>query len=60
MKGNNTLTICMAELLVAIQEYLDKRMGEYAPKASYIRKGSDDSGFHIDLKEKEPSNDQNK
>ena len=36
MQGKNELTLCEAELLVAVQEYLHKRLGSYTPKAVNI------------------------
>ena len=55
MRGNNILQLCTAELLVAVQEYLDKRMRNYAPLANDIqaREGS----FYILLKE-QPTQEQ--
>ena len=32
MIGSNELHLCKAEMMVAVQEYLDKRMGPYAPE----------------------------
>jgi hypothetical protein len=36
MNGQNELHLCTAEMLVAIQEYLNKRMLSYAPTAAYV------------------------
>lgn len=36
MQGRNELHLCGAEMAVAVQEYLNKRMGQYAPKVAYI------------------------
>ena len=36
MIGSNELLLCEAEMMVAIQEYLDKRMGEYAPEVQSV------------------------
>ena len=56
MKGNNTLTLCGAEMAVAVQEYLDKRMTVYAPEVTNV--GTDTAGgckvFVIVLKAKLP------
>lgn len=49
MRGNNVLQICTTELLVAVQEYLDKRMRNYAPLAYDIQ--ARDGTFYISLKE---------
>lgn len=49
MRGNNILQLCTAELLVAVQEYLDKRMRNYAPLAYDIQ--ARDGTFYILLKE---------
>lgn len=49
MRGNNVLQLCTAELLVAVQEYLNKRMCNYAPLASDIQ--ARDGTFYISLKE---------
>jgi hypothetical protein len=53
MKGNNTLILCMAEMKVALQEYIDKRLGEHAPEVAHI-KGSNagDWSFTVDLKDR--------
>ena len=51
MKGNNELHLCIAEMLVAVQEYLNKRMGLYAPVAKDI--GYESHTFKIRLAEKE-------
>ena len=32
MQGKNELHLCEAELVVAVQEYLHKRWGQYTPK----------------------------
>ena len=36
MIGNNKLELCEAELMVALQEYLDKRMCTWAPKVAGV------------------------
>lgn len=36
MKGNNTLELNTATIIEALQEYLDKRMGEFAPKVTDV------------------------
>lgn len=53
MIGCNKLELCAAELLVAIQEYLDKRMGDYAPKASDVKQERVGGVFVITLKQKD-------
>lgn len=55
MQGSNQLTLCMSELLVAVQEYLDKRMTTYAPKAVHVNVDRNDSTFTINLKPKDES-----
>lgn len=41
MKGCNALDLCHAEMIVAMQEYIDKRFGTYAPiVAAVISEGS--------------------
>lgn len=51
MIGNNELRLCQAEMLIALQEYLDKRMGEYAPKVSNVEER--DASFRVSLRERE-------
>lgn len=54
LKGNNYLELCTVEILVAIQEYLDRRMGFYAPKAANIEEvgATNKPSFRITLVEK--------
>ena len=53
MQGNNTLVLCMAEMIVAMQEYIDKRLGEHAPKVTNIKFSSvADWTFSIELTDK--------
>jgi hypothetical protein len=53
MQGNNTLVLCMAEMIVAMQEYIDKRLGEHAPKVVNIKFSSvADWTFAIELTDK--------
>jgi len=37
MLGNNEIKLCMSEAMVAFQEYLDKRMGDYAPRVDDLK-----------------------
>ena len=37
MNGTNELHLCTAEMMVAVQEYLNKRMSVYAPKVDDVR-----------------------
>lgn len=37
MKGQNTLQLNEATLIDALQEYIDKRMGSYAPKVTAVK-----------------------
>ena len=53
MIGVNKLELCEAELMVALQEYLDKRMGEYAPKVDGVAQDKAAGTFNIRLKAKE-------
>jgi len=41
MQGNNEFHICGVEMQKAMQEWLDKRMGEYAPEVTDV---SEDKG----------------
>lgn len=50
MIGSNELHLCKAEMMVALQEYLDKRMGPYAPEVFGI--GERDGTFRIILVER--------
>jgi hypothetical protein len=56
MKGSNELHLCTAEMMVAVQEYLDKRMAGYAPSVDTVRVEKDVGclTFIVVLKEKEP------
>ena len=36
MIGTNKLILCPAEMCVAVQEYIDKRMGKYAPQVESV------------------------
>jgi len=45
MRGTNTLHFNAATMIEAMQEYLDKRMGDYAPQVTDIRSGSDIRGY---------------
>lgn len=58
MKGKNELVLCTAEMLVAVQEYLDKRMGDYAPLATDVIPNKDyaSNTFNIKLEEKSDPN----
>lgn len=49
MKGTNELHLCKAEMLVALQEYLDKRLGPYAPQAVNVRATPDSATFIVAL-----------
>ena len=37
MNGKNELRLCALEMLVALQEYVDKRWGTYAPKVTDVQ-----------------------
>ena len=37
MNGKNELRLCALEMLVALQEYVDKRLGSYAPKVNDVQ-----------------------
>lgn len=57
MIGNNQLNLNQATVIEAMQEYLNKRMGIYAPKVtgvSFSRSGHDET-FHVHV-EKDASN----
>jgi hypothetical protein len=41
--GQNTLQLNEATLIEALQEYIDKRMGSYAPKVTGVKMGSSGS-----------------
>jgi hypothetical protein len=41
MIGRNELKLCAAEMLVALQEYIDKRWGAYSPKAIDVQHNKD-------------------
>lgn len=54
MKGNNELRLCAAEMMVAVQEYLNKRMTVYAPTVDAVSCAAGlAQTFVITLKEKE-------
>jgi hypothetical protein len=55
MKGNNTIELNTASMIEALQEYLDKRMGEYAPKVTDVKysKPGYDTTFNISVSEQE-------
>jgi hypothetical protein len=57
MNGRNELHLCTAEMMVAVQEYLNKRMAAYAPAVTGIRAkdGSTAPTFVILLEAKEPT-----
>lgn len=49
MIGNNQLNLNQATMIEAMQEYLDKRMGPFAPKVTAVgfhRAGMDET-FHV-------------
>ena len=50
MIGNNELRLCKAEMQVALQEYLDARMGKYAPSVSDVAER--DHAFRVTLVER--------
>jgi len=43
MKGNNSLTLNEATMIEAMQEWLIKRMGEFAPKVTSVKPNPGDS-----------------
>lgn len=53
MKGNNELILNEATLIEAMQEYLDKRMGEFAPVVKSIKWGGKYDGFTVSVLGKE-------
>lgn len=53
MIGNNKLELCEAEMMVALQEYLDKRMRTFAPKVVGVSQDKSSGVFTIELKSKE-------
>ncbi len=53
MKGNNQIILCLAEMKIAMQEYIDKRMGKYASNVHGIAYDSSDYTFTIQLTDKE-------
>lgn len=53
MIGVNKLELCKLELLVAIQEYLDKRLTTYAPVAIDFTTKETNFSFVITVKEKD-------
>lgn len=54
MKGNNKLSLNVATMLEALQEYFDKRMGEFAPKITDVNgNGKYDNGFEVSTSDKE-------
>ena len=55
MKGRNELHLCAAEMMVAVQEYLQKRMTVFAPTVIGIRaeNGSTNPTFIILMESKE-------
>ena len=53
MIGNNKLELCEAEMMVALQEYIDKRFGNYAPKVVGVSQDKSSRTFTIELKSKE-------
>ena len=48
MKGLNVLQLCPAEMKVAVQEYINKRLGAYASEVSQVRV-SPDGAFVVTL-----------
>lgn len=56
MIGKNKLVLCQAEMLVAIQEYLDKRMTVYAPKAFTVEENKSEYSFVISIEGKSNEN----
>lgn len=53
MRGSNTLVLCMAEMKVAVQEYIDKRLGEFAPRVNTIKADQASWTFSVELSDKE-------
>jgi hypothetical protein len=51
MKGNNSLILCMAEMKIAMQEYLNKRLGAYAPEVRNIKVNVSEHTFEIQMQE---------
>lgn len=50
MIGNNELRLCKAEMKVALQGYLDARMGEWAPLVNDVEER--DHMFRVSLVER--------
>ena len=42
MKGNNFMIINQAIIREALQEWIEKRMGEFAPEIGNVKQGKDD------------------
>jgi len=59
VKGNNTLELNEATLIEAMQEYLDKRMTDYAPKVTSVKSSkvglSDNFTVHVEARTREGS-----
>lgn len=55
MKGCNALDLCHAEMIVAMQEYIDKRFGAYAPSVAAVTSESSSGRFVVHLTDTPPS-----
>lgn len=53
MKGSNDLILNHATIIEALQEYMDKRMGDYAPKVVTISPNKSDYTITVSVSEKE-------
>ena len=55
MRGNNTLELNEATLIEAMQEYLDKRMGQFAPlvKGVSVTGQGYEKTFNVSVSDKE-------
>lgn len=49
MKGNNELMLNEATLIEAMQEYLNKRMGDFAPAVKAVKWGGKYEGFTVSV-----------
>jgi hypothetical protein len=56
MIGNNVFLFNTATMMEAMQEYLDKRMSEYAPQVTNVNYESQTNGtFRVTLTDRESS-----
>mgnify|MGYP000884965132 CR=1 FL=1 len=55
MRGFNRLDLCPAEMQVAMQEYVNKRFGTYAPSVAAVTFESSSGRFIVNLTDNPPS-----